>query len=301
MLGIIPDFESEVKQMHAITIIGCGDIGQRVAKRCLQQSKPVRGMVLSDKSAEMLRQQAIIPIQANLDDAETLKDTSYRANSVFYFAAPPRLGNQDMRMTNWLASIDSHDLPDKVILISTTAVYGDTGGNWITEQSDTSPTTDRGKRRLDAERQLLAWGQLNSIDVVILRVPGIYGPGRLPRERLEKALPILNESECGYTNRIHSEDLAMICMAAADKANGGDIFNVSDGSPGTMTDWFNQVADFLSLPRPPQISMQQAEQEMSAGMLSYLKESRRIDNSKLLKELQVKLKYPTIKQGIPAS
>lgn len=301
MLGIIPDFKNEVKQMHAITIIGCGDIGQRVAKRYQQQNRPVRGMVLSAKSAEMLQKRAIIPIQANLDDAETLKDTSYTGNSVFYFAAPPRLGYQDTRMANWLASLDSHDLPDKVILISTTAVYGDTGGDWITEKSETSPTTDRGKRRLDAERQLLAWGQLNSIDVVILRVPGIYGPGRLPRERLEKALPVLNESECGYTNRIHSEDLAMICMAAAEKANGSDIFNVSDGSPGTMTDWFNQVADFLSLPRPPQISMQQAEQEMSTGMLSYLKESRRIDSSKLISELKITFMYQTIEEGIPAS
>jgi len=287
--------------MHAITIIGCGDIGQRVAKRCQQQSMPVRGMVMTADSAKSLKQQGIEPIRANLDEPETLNSISYSGHTVFYFAPPPRLGNQDTRMANWLASMQSDDLPEKVVLISTTAVYGDTEGNWISEQSPLNPGTERGLRRLDAERRLFDWAQENSLEAVILRVPGIYGPGRLPRDRIEKGLPVLNESECGYTNRIHSEDLAMICMVAAETAASGEIYNVTDGHPGTMTDWFNQVADFLSLPRPPQISMQQAEQEMSAGMLSYLKESRRIDNSKMLKELNVKLQYETINKGIAAS
>ena len=287
--------------MHAIMIIGCGDIGQRVAKRCQQQGMAVRGLVLSEESAKTLQEHAIEPIRADLDELETLKDLSYQDNTVFYFAPPPRHGEQDTRMSNWLASMQAARLPEKVVLISTTAVYGDTAGDWITEQSALAPGTERGLRRLSAEQSLLAWAQARSVKVVILRVPGIYGPGRLPRERIEKGLPVLNESECGYTNRIHSDDLAMICMAAADKAENGEIYNVSDGHPGTMTDWFNQVADFLKLPRPPQISMQQAEQEMSAGMLSYLKESRRIENSKMLKELKIELQYPTIQQGIPAS
>ena len=93
----------------------------------------------------------------------------------------------------------------------------------------------------------------------------------------------------------------MICCAAADKASNGAVFNVSDGKPGTMTDWFNQVADALQLPRPPQISMQEAEQQMSSGMLSYLKESRRIDSSRLMSELNVELQYDTTAKGIPAS
>ncbi len=285
--------------MRAITIIGCGEIGKRVAKRCQQQGLTVRGMVLSAKSIKTLQTHHIEPIQANLEDLNSLKDISYTENTVFYFAAPPRQGTQDTRMANWLASIDDAGMPDKVVLISTTAVYGDTGGDWITEQSATCPSTDRGQRRLDAEQRLIVWAQENNVDIVILRVPGIYGPGRLPRERLEKGLPVLNESECGYTNRIHSDDLAMICMTAAEKANSPAVFNVSDGHPGTMTDWFNQVADYLELPRPPQISMQQAEQEMSTGMLSYLKESRRIDSSKIIQQLGITLQYPTIQQGIP--
>jgi len=287
--------------MQVITIIGCGDIGRRVAAAYLKSAASLRGLVQSQASAQALSALDIEPIEANLDTPDTLQGIDYSDNVVFYFAPPPSTGAKDTRMANWLASLDLNNCPSKIVLISTTAVYGDTGGDWITEQSPTEPRTERGMRRLDAEQQLVRWANNNAVPYVILRVPGIYGPERLPRERLEKALPVLNESECGFTNRIHSDDLAMICRVAAEKAQSGEIFNVSDGCPGTMTDWFNQVADFLDLPRPPQISMQEAEQVMSAGMLSYLKESRRIDNSKLLEELEISLAYKNIKEGISAS
>lgn len=287
--------------MQVITIIGCGDIGRRVAVCYQQNGATVRGLVHSELSAQALSGLGIAPIQADLDDADTLSSIAYEGNLVFYFAPPPRTGARDTRMVNWLASFQANALPKKVVLISTTAVYGDSAGEWITELSPTVPGTDRGLRRLDAEQQLAQWAESNNVEFVILRVPGIYGPGRLPRERLEKGLPVLNEAECGFTNRIHSDDLAMICMVAAQTAASAEIFNVSDGHPGTMTDWFNQVADFLKRPRPPQVSMQEAEQVMSAGMLSYLKESRRIDNAKMLKELNIKLKYETIKEGIRLS
>jgi len=287
--------------MQVISIIGCGDIGRRVAAGCQQQGKNVRGMVQSHSSAQALSALDIEPIEVDLDSPDSLQGIDYKDNVVFYFAPPPPKGVADTRMANWLVSLDANHSPSKVVLISTTAVYGDTGGDWITEQSLTEPSTERGMRRLDGERQLAKWAKNNAVPYVILRVPGIYGPARLPRERLEKALPVLNDSECGFTNRIHSDDLAMICMTAMQHAKSGEVFNVSDGNPGTMTDWFNQVADFLELPRPPQVSMQEAEKVMSAGMLSYLKESRRIDNSKMLKELNIELAYKTIKQGIRAS
>ena len=287
--------------MHVITIIGCGDIGQRVAARYQQQGSLVRGLVQTRGSAEALQKLNIEPIEANLDDPASLDDIDYKQNTLFYFAPPPRSGTKDTRMANWLTSIRPNNLPNKVVIISTTAVYGDTGGDWITERSPLEPGTERGQRRLDAERQLSQWAKNNEVPYVILRVPGIYGPDRLPRERLEKNLPVLNESECGFTNRIHSDDLAMICVTAAQRASSAEIFNVSDGHPGTMTDWFNQVADALDLPRPPQVSMQEAEQVMTAGMLSYLKESRRIDNTKMLTELNIELVYKTIEEGIRAS
>ena len=178
--------------MHAITIIGCGDIGQRVAKRYQLRGQAVRGLVKHPESAQVLEKQHILPVQADLDDLESLGNINYAEHTIFYFAPPPSQGDRDTRMTNWLASIDTTCLPAKIILLSTTAVYGNAEGNWITEESETQPTTDRGKRRLDAERQVTHWADRHQVDYVILRVPGIYGPGRLPRERIEKALPVLN-------------------------------------------------------------------------------------------------------------
>jgi nucleoside-diphosphate-sugar epimerase len=134
--------------------------------------------------------------------------------------------------------------------------------------------------------------------VVLLRVTGIYGPGRLPLARLQQGHPVLNEAESPPTNRIHADDLAAVCLAAADRASDGEIFNVSDGQPGTMTQYFNAAADLLGLPRPPQVSMVEARQVMTPMMLSYLTETRRMDNRKMLAKLGVTLCYPDLASGL---
>jgi nucleoside-diphosphate-sugar epimerase len=142
------------------------------------------------------------------------------------------------------------------------------------------------------------WGSLRKVPIVILRVTGIYGPGRFPVSQLQTGQPVLNEAEGALTNRIHIDDLARICLAAGEKGADGDIFNVSDGHPTTMTHYFNAVADFLGYPRPPQVSMAEAAQVMSPLMLSYMTESRRLDNSKMLRNLGVKLLYPDLESGL---
>ena len=166
------------------------------------------------------------------------------------------------------------------------------------------PQTDRGKRRWHGEQQLLAWSEQTGVPVVVLRVGGIYGPDRLPVERLKQGLPILKEALSPFTNRIHEDDLAMVCVVAADKASPGSrtnaIYNVSDGKPGTMSRYFKDIAQALGLPMPPEVDMDEAKRVLSAGMLSYLQESRRIDNRKLLDELGVQLRYPDFTVGLAA-
>jgi nucleoside-diphosphate-sugar epimerase len=205
-------------------------------------------------------------------------------------------------MHHFLSAIKSDALPDKMILISTTAVYGDCHGDWITENQPVNPQTNRGNRRLDAENASRVWAEKNNIPLVILRVGGIYGPGRLPIARLKKGLPILHEEESPYTNRIHQDDLANICVEAAKYVkNSGHqvaIFNVADGQPGTMSQYFKDVAKACGLPLPPEVTREEAQQQMTAGMLSYLRESRRIDNTKLISELNLDLKYPTLEEGL---
>jgi len=201
-------------------------------------------------------------------------------------------------MRNFCAAVTQEQAPAKVVYISTSGVYGDCGGDWVTEETPVNPQTSRAKRRLDAETALSTWGAQVGTAVVILRVTGIYGPGRLPLARLQQGHPVLVEAESPPTNRIHADDLAAVCVAAADRAAGGEIFNVSDGQPGTMTQYFNAAADLLGLPRPPQVSMAQAQQVMSPMMLSYLTETRRMDNRKLREQLGVTLRYPELESGL---
>jgi nucleoside-diphosphate-sugar epimerase len=203
-------------------------------------------------------------------------------------------------MAHFLAAIDPAHLPARIVYISTSGVYGDRGGEWVNEDTPPNPQVNRARRRYDAEQQLRRFGREHNVAVVILRVGGIYGPGRLPRKRLEDRVPIIHEHLAPSTNRIHADDLAQICVAAAQRGRVDTVYNVSDGTDSNMTEYFNIVADYLKLPRPPTIDWQEAERSLSAGMLSYLKESRRMDNRRMLEELRVELQYPTLEAGLAA-
>jgi len=287
-----------VPDPSAVLIVGCGDIGRRVAARW--QGVPVTGLVSSAASAAQLQQAGITPLQANLDDPTSLKDLPVAGALVYYFAPPPATGTTDPRMGHFLASIAPAQLPSRIVYISTSGVYGDRGGDQVNEDTPPNPQVDRARRRYDAEQQLRRFGQQYGIAVVILRVGGIYGPGRLPIKRLQDRIPIIHEHLAPTTNRIHAEDLAQICVAAARRGRADSVYNVSDGTHSNMTEYFNTVADFLKLPRPPAIDWEEAERTLSAGMLSYLKESRRMDNRRMLQELGIKLQYPSLEAGLAA-
>jgi len=239
-------------------------------------------------------------VTGDLDQPSSLQTLSTRSALLYYFAPPPGEANIDPRMKALLDSIQPGEGPTKIVYISTSGVYGDCHGGWVTEQSPVNPRTARAKARLAAETLLLKWGRQTATPIVILRVGGIYGPGRLPIEHIEEGLPVLRIAESPYTNRIHADDLARICMAAALHGEA-DIYNVSDGEPSTMTDYFNAVADLLNLPRPPQITMAEAQWKLSPAMLSYLTESRRMDNRRMIEELGVTLLYPNLQAGLAAS
>jgi len=298
--------------MKNTVIIGCGDIGQRVARLCQNKGTVVYGLARNLESEKRLKAAGINPIRGDLSQSESLQGVfrdnaeSIKGADVYYFAPPPVEGTTDPFMHNFLAALSANGQPDnlpaKIVQISTTAVYGDCQGEWITEQQATNPQTDRGLRRLDAENALRLWSEKTGVPIVILRVAGIYGKGRLPLGRLKKGLPILKEEESPYTNRIHQDDLAQICVAAAEHGKAGssnvEIYNVSDGQPSTMSYYFKAVAKVNEIPQPPEVSRAEAQKVMTAGMLSYLKESRRLDNKKLLEDLQITLQYKNLEEGL---
>lgn len=288
---------SSVKPFKNVSIIGCGDIGCRVAQLLQSESHLVTGYARSEASLSRMAQWGIGSERLDLDSLsrETQNSlTQFKNQLVCYFAPPAAKGECDTRMRAWLGALDKNNLPQRILYISTTGVYGDQQGRRVDETTATNPQADRAKRRLDAEQALTKFALEHAINFIILRVSGIYGADRLPRKRLMAQTPILHPQVSPITNRIHEDDLAQICVAAALKSNSAEIYNVSDGDNMTMSDYFIQVAEHLKLPQPPRISWYEAESHLSEGMLSYLKESRIIDNKKILTQLGITLKFQAL-------
>ncbi len=280
-------------------IIGCGDIGIRVGQR-LQQQYQVTGIVRSTESAVKLESLGFNMAIFDLDQPGSTLPIMPDNSLIFYFAPPTESGDQDLRMKNFLSTLEStSSTPARIIYISTTAVYANSKGEWINEQTPTQPASSRGKRRLDAEQQLIEFQRHHPVSISILRVSGIYSANRLPFRQIKARQPILQLEIAPFSNRIHADDLASICIAAALNTNQSTaIFNVSDGNPGSISQYFKEVALTFNLQTPPEISWEAAQQTLSPGMLSYLRESKRIESHLIKQELGVTLCYPTLASGL---
>jgi len=278
-------------------IIGCGDVGYRTALQWRRRGFPVSAVVRSIAGADRLRQAGILAQSSDLDEPDALGPVQADDAVVYYFAPPPPHGSGDPRLARFLDRIRGQHLR-QLIYISTSGIYGDCRGEWVTEDTPANPATDRGRRRWAAEQQLQQWSLENGVPTHILRVPGIYGPQRLPLERIRQGQPVVDDKDSPFTNRIHVDDLAQVCVVCAERCPASAVFNVSDGHPTTMTEYFNRVADAFGLPRPPVMSLAQARDHMTPAMYSFWQESRRLDNRRLLEVLAVELKYPTLDAGL---
>lgn len=279
-------------------IVGCGDVGRRLAARARDRQEPVYCLVRRAESAAALRAAGLAALAVDLDaQAPPLHDDWDQAQ-LYYLAPPPPAGSDDPRLKRLLAALPARRR--RIVYISTTGVYGDCGGDWVDETRPPNPQVDRARRRHAAERHLQAWRAAGHGEVVILRVAGIYGPDKLPLARLRQQVPMIGEDEAPWTNRIHIDDLVTVCEAAMQRGRDGAVYNVSDGRPGNMRDYFDRVADLHGLPRAPLISLAEARATLSPGMLSYLAESRRLDNRRMLDELGVTLRYPDLTSGLQA-
>jgi len=135
----------------------------------------------------------------------------------------------------------------------------------------------------------------------ILRVPGIYAQDReggTPRERLIKRTPVLQPQDDVYTNHIHANDLARACMLALWRGKPQRTFNVCDDTDLKMGDYFDLAADLMGLQRPPRVARSEADQSLPLMLLSFMNESRRLDNDRLKRELRLKLNYPHVRDGL---
>jgi nucleoside-diphosphate-sugar epimerase len=278
-------------------IIGCGYVGERLARQYLDRGRSIQAVVRSSEGVERLARLGIVGFRKDLASDE-LTDLPFVGAQVFHLAPPPSRGVEDTLTRRLVGAFGQAGNPSRVVYVSTTGVYGDCGGAWIDESWPVRPDADRACRRWDAEQTLGRWSQETGGELVVLRVAGIYGPGRLPLERIRQGLPLVRPEEAPYTNRIHVVDLVAALVAAMQRGVNGAVYNVCDGHPSTMTDYILAVADAAGLPRPPLIARAAASAKLSEGMLSYLAESRRLSNRRLVEELGVSLRYPTLRDGL---
>ncbi|HTQ75081.1 MAG TPA: SDR family oxidoreductase [Burkholderiales bacterium] len=283
-----------------LLIIGCGDIARR-ALPLLRSRYRLRALVRSSDAG--LSVSGVEQIEGDLDAPESLARLAGLARLVVHLAPPAQNGPRDSRTRNLLAALSGPAksgvmLPRRFVYLSTSGVYGDCAGERVDETRDPRPLTERARRRLDAERAVTEWGEREGVEIVILRVPGIYARDRLPLDRLARGTPVLRSEEDVYTNHIHADDLAGIVAAALDSPRARGAYNASDDSVIKMGDWFDLVADRYGVARPRRVSRAEASRVVPADLLSFMGESRRLSNERMKAELGVRLRYPTVAEGL---
>jgi nucleoside-diphosphate-sugar epimerase len=286
-----------------VLVVGCGDVGLRAA-RALRGRVRLIALTSSPERVAALRQAGLTPIVADLDDAATLRRLSGLATRVLHLAPPAREEGarwwRDERTAALVRALRLRTVPAALVYGSTSGVYGDCGGARIDETRAVRPKTPRAHRRVDAERAV-RWLGRAGVATRILRIPGIYAPDRdggTPRERLLKRTPVLRAEDDVYTNHIHADDLARACVAALWRGGPQRVYHASDDSELRIGDYIDLAADLYGLPRPPRISREEAQAQLPPAQLSFMSESRRLDNTRLKRELRVRLLHPTVVTGL---
>ena len=256
-------------------------------------STPERGPLLRARGAAVLR--------GNLDDPGSLRRLAGISTRVLHLAPPPGTGASDPRTAHLLQALARRCAPVALVYGSTSAVYGDLRGGVAMETVAAKPHSMRAWRRFDAETRLRSHGR--SLRTSILRIPGIYAADRAEGtavDRVRQGLPVLMPQDDVYTNHIHADDLARACIAALWRGAPQRIYNVNDDTRLKMGDYYDLAADLAGLPRPPRLPRAELAQHLSPMRMSFMAESRQMDNTRMKKELRLALRYPTVEHGLKA-
>lgn len=273
-----------------LLIVGCGDVGMRLLP-LLSAHYRVFALTSQPERRAELRALGAVPLVADLDRPATLARLRQLAPWVLHLAPPQPDGEHDRRTRHLLAALGR---VERMVYVSTSGVYGDCGGALVAEHRPVAPRNARARRRVDAERVLRAWAQANGTALAILRVPGIYADDRLPLRRLEQGTPALRREDDVYTSHVHADDLARIVLAALLRGRPGRVVHAVDGTRMKMADYFDAVADAFGLARPPRLTRAELESAVSPMLLSFMSESRRLDDTRLKRELRVRLHHPNV-------
>lgn len=298
-----------------LLIVGCGDVGQRVARLLAPQggserrsSRPlVMALTSSPGKCAQLRALGIVPLAGNLDDAASLRRLAGLAPRVLHLAPPGTVADADLRTRALLQALARARRAPCVVYGSTSGVYGDCQGALVTETRMPRAQTARALRRIDAERQLRRYAlghRRRGARSHILRIPGIYAgdrEGGTPEARLLRGTPVLRAQDDVFTSHIHADDLARAAASALWRGRPQRVTNVCDDTQMRMGDYFDLAAELWGLARPPRISRAEAQQALAPLLLSFMSESRRLANQRMRRELRIAPHYPLVEQGLRAA
>ncbi|MCJ7557292.1 MAG: NAD-dependent epimerase/dehydratase family protein [Gammaproteobacteria bacterium] len=287
--------------MDSITpliVVGYGYLGKRLVDHCVLRQRPVSVLTRSADHVAALDDLGIDYQILDLD-ARGASLALPIAGQTLIYTVPPATAGQDHRLSGLLNLFP--DGPCRLIYISTSGVYGDCGGQLVDESAPANPGSERGRRRLAAEQTVRDWAEANQVSWTILRVPGIYGPHRLPLASLVRGEAFLRPEDSPPGNRIHVDDLVACCLAAADHSNATGLFNVGDGNPLSATAFAQATANATGLPEPELVDRNDAQQRISPGRWSFLSESRQLDTQRMRRDLEVVPRYGNPLEGLRAS
>lgn len=287
-------------------MVGCGDVGLRVARGMAGRVR-LLALTSSPQRVSELRGRGITPLQGNLDVPASLRRLAGIATRVVYLAPPPGEGWGDPRARSLAQVLRQRSAPASFVYGSTSGVYGDCQGATVAETRAVNPRTPRASKRVSAEQAVRFLGrsamQSGFVRTSILRIPGIYAPDRdggTPRARLRKRTPVLVEQDDVYTNHIHADDLARACLLALWRGKPQRVYNVNDDTRLKMGAYFDLAATLYGLPKPPRVPRDTAQDQLPLMLLSFMSESRLMDNTRMKRELRLVLRYPTVDAGLLA-
>lgn len=277
-------------------ILGCGYLGHRVAQRWLEAGDVVYAVTRIVERAAAWRDEGLRPVVADVMLPETLLGLPPAVDSVLYAVGHDanRVQGREAHVVglrNVLAALGTFR---RFIYISSTGVYGDFQGAWVDEESPCHPARGPGKACLEAEELLAAHAR--GQQTAILRLAGLYGPGRIPRKDvLLKGEPI-DAPQHGYLNLIHVDDAVEAVLAAeAVRATLPRCYLISDGSPVVRGEYYEELARLVGAP-PPRFRASDRETPTSARAAA----DKRVSNARMLTELRITPRFPSYREGLKA-
>lgn len=284
-------------------ILGCGYVGVRLARRLTEEGVQVIGTTRGERAAEVAAAGAI-PALADVLQPATLRPlVEWRPHVVFDLIRPPRAGADAYTVDGArnVAEAFRSAPPEALVYVSSTAVYGRREGEVTDEETPVAPSSPAGEARVEAERVYLGAFREWGLPARVCRVPGIYGPGRTLRGRLETGAYRRMDDEDLWVSRIHVDDLAAGLVAAWRRGRAGEVYLLCDDEPVTGAEYAELTANILGLPLPPTVSREDIRHELSASGFERRIGARRCSNRRMREELGVVLRYPSVREGVPAA